>query len=71
LNDISRIDFPAFVVYKYEVIIIIYFSDEFLEQLGFEKIGNRLIVAGEEYTIKSAVDCKNRRGYMVVKSTKK
>jgi len=47
---------------------MIYFSDEFLEEMGYRQEGNMLFVDGEEYVIKSAVDSKDKRGYMVVKS---
>ena len=46
---------------------LIYFSDEELEQLGYEQQGRVLTVAGEEYIIKRAVDNSRRRGYEVIK----
>jgi hypothetical protein len=49
---------------------MIYFSDEFLEEMGYRQEGNVLIVDGEKYIIKRAIDSKDKRGYMVVKSTK-
>ena len=49
---------------------LIYFSDEELEQLGYEQQGRMLTVAGEEYIIKRAVDNSKRRGYEVVRCCK-
>jgi len=50
---------------------MIYFSDEFLEEIGYKQEGNILMVDGEIYIIKSAVDSKDKRGYMVVKLIQK
>ena len=46
---------------------LIYFSDEELEQLGYTQEGNTITIEGEKYTIKSAVDNADMRGYRVVK----
>lgn len=46
---------------------MIYFSDDELIKLGYEQKGNILIVDGEEYLIKRAVDGKYKRGYEVIK----
>ena len=47
---------------------LIYFSDEELEQLGYTQEGNTITIEGEKYTIKSAVDNVDMRGYKVVKN---
>jgi len=46
---------------------LLYFSDEELEELGYTQEGNTITIEGEKYTIKSAVDNADMRGYRVVK----
>jgi len=46
---------------------LLYFSDEELEELGYTQEGNTITIEGEKYTIKSAVDNADIRGYRVVK----